>query len=214
MTIATAYTLEGSLINTALDHYRLAEDLMPEEEQGYLLNNLGMANFFKFVTESEVLKESPVEDHPRERILKVVALLEIAIDCLKRSVWIFENFKEKFSSLNLESSQGYKALLAKNSDYNEKFLAGLFSQPQSTLPVQNLGEIAFIMQELKGAFTLLDVAMKLYKGLDQGNLLKYKVLSLLGSLLETQKDSEAVKKVNDTIFKQLEGVHCYEKVFA
>mmetsp|Transcript_15660 Transcript_15660/g.11395 ORF Transcript_15660/g.11395 Transcript_15660/m.11395 type:complete len:124 (+) Transcript_15660:203-574(+) len=70
------------------------------------------------------------------------------------------------------------------------------------------------MQELKGAFTLLDVAMKLYKGLDQGNLLKYKVLSLLGSLLETQKDSEAVKKVNDTIFKQLEGVHCYEKVFA
>ena len=56
---------------------------------------------------------------------------------------------------------------------------------QTILPVQNLGEVAFVMQRYKDAFALLDVALKLYKVQDMNNLLKFKVLSLLGSLLET-----------------------------
>ena len=56
---------------------------------------------------------------------------------------------------------------------------------QSILPVQNLGEVAFIMQRNKDAFAFLDIALKLYKIHDVHNLLKFKVLTLLGSLLET-----------------------------
>jgi len=50
--------------------------------------------------------------------------------------------------------------------------------------------MAFIIQKYKESFALLDIALKLYKvgpG-DPSNTLKYKVLSLLGSLLDTQAD--------------------------
>ena len=47
--------------------------------------------------------------------------------------------------------------------------------------------MAYIMQKYKEAFSILDIALKLYK-VGQGdphNTLKYKVLSLFGSLLDT-----------------------------
>lgn len=49
---------------------------------------------------------------------------------------------------------------------NEQFLKELFKMPPSILPLQNLGEIAHIMQRRKEAFTLLDMCIKLYKTLD------------------------------------------------
>ena len=60
---------------------------------------------------------------------------------------------------------------------------------QTILPIQNLGEVAFIMQRYKDAFAFLDIALKLYKINDMQNLLKFKVLTLLGSLLQTQGDT-------------------------
>jgi len=44
------------------------------------------------------------------------------------------------------------------------------------------------MQRRKEAFTLLDMSIKLYKAMDWNNLLKYKALCMLGSLLESQGD--------------------------
>ena len=70
------------------------------------------------------------------------------------------------------------------------------------------------MQRPKDSFALLDMALKLYKVHDMHNLLKFKVLALLGSLLETQGDTESMARIHDTVFKQLERVECYEKVFA
>jgi hypothetical protein len=49
---------------------------------------------------------------------------------------------------------------------NEKFLGSIFTQAASILPIQNLGELAFIMQKQKAAFTLLDMCLKLYKVID------------------------------------------------
>jgi hypothetical protein len=49
---------------------------------------------------------------------------------------------------------------------NEQFLKDLFRMPPSILPIQNLGEIAHIMQKRKEAFILLDMVIKLYKNLD------------------------------------------------
>jgi hypothetical protein len=64
--------------------------------------------------------------------------------------------------------------------------------PPSILPVQNLGEIAHIMSRRKEAFTLLDMTIKLYKSLDWSNLLKFKALAMLGSLLESQGDIQSM----------------------
>ncbi len=81
----------------------------------------------------------------------------------------------------------YKSYDMKNHQYNEKFLKAFITRAETTLPIQNLGEMAFIIQKYKEAFALLDIALKLYKvgpG-DPTNTLKFKVLSLLGSLLDT-----------------------------
>jgi hypothetical protein len=41
------------------------------------------------------------------------------------------------------------------------------------------------MQRYKESFALMDICIKLYKTIDPTNMLKYKVLSFLGSLLDT-----------------------------
>ena len=69
------------------------------------------------------------------------------------------------------------------------------------------------MQRHKDAFSFLDMALKLYKVHDMHNLLKFKVLTLLGSLLESQGDTQSMVRIHDTIFKQLEKIECYEKVY-
>lgn len=71
---------------------------------------------------------------------------------------------------------------------NETLLRDTIHSSQTILPIQNLGEVAFIMQRYKDAFAFLDMTLKLYKIHDVHNLLKYKVLTLLGALLETQGD--------------------------
>ena len=70
------------------------------------------------------------------------------------------------------------------------------------------------MQRHKDSFAFLDIALKLYKIHDMHNLLKFKVLTLLGSLLETQGDTQSMERIQMTVFKQLENVVCFEKVFA
>ena len=70
------------------------------------------------------------------------------------------------------------------------------------------------MQRYKDSFAFLDMALKLYKVHDMNNLLKFKVLALLGSLLESQGDIQSMERIHDTIFKQLEKVECFEKVYA
>ena len=81
--------------------------------------------------------------------------------------------------------QDFKHYDLKQNAVNEQLLSVAIKNSQTILPIQNLGEVAFIMQRYKDSFALLDIALKLYKVHDLNNLLKYKVLTLLGSLLET-----------------------------
>lgn len=74
--------------------------------------------------------------------------------------------------------------LKKNAE-NEQLCKILIKSSQTILPIQNLGEVAFVMQRFKDSFAFLDMALKLYKVHDMNNLLKFKVLTLLGSLLES-----------------------------
>lgn len=70
------------------------------------------------------------------------------------------------------------------------------------------------MQRRKEAFTLLDMSIKLYKTLDWQNLLKFKALTMLGSLLESQGDTISMQRMHETIFKGLEkATYSYELVF-
>ena len=49
---------------------------------------------------------------------------------------------------------------------NQEFLKSVFRNPPSILPIQNLGEIAFILQKPKESFALLDMSLKTYGHLD------------------------------------------------
>ena len=73
--------------------------------------------------------------------------------------------------------------------------------------------MAFIVGRHRDSFALLDICMKLYKTLDFENLLKFKTLTLLGSLLESQGDANSMKRIHDTIFQNIKDLDCYEKVF-
>ena len=84
-----------------------------------------------------------------------------------------------------------------NNAQNEAFLAQAFTNPPVILPIQNLGEVAFIFQKHKEAMALLDICVKLYKGLDPENTLKYKSLALLGSLLEAQHQTQTMQIIYD-----------------
>jgi len=104
---------------------------------------------------------------------------------------------------------------------NQIFLQQAFSNPPVILPIQNLGELSFILQKPKEAFAFLDMALKLYKHLDWDNMLQYKTLALLGVLLHTQNQNEGIQTIFNQIFKALEphkeaaeAGECYERVFA
>jgi hypothetical protein len=112
----------------------------------------------------------------------------VSVERLKHKVFVDEFFDPTARDILPKDIKSYDM---KNHQYNEKFLASLITRAETTLPIQNLGEMAYIIQKYKEAFNLLDIALKLYKvgpG-DKGNTLKYKVMSLLGSLLDTQNDA-------------------------
>ncbi len=108
-----------------------------------------------------------------------------SIEQINQKLFIDEFFDTKSKDLLPKEIKTYDI---KNHAHNEIFLNELFKKPESILPIQNLGEMAYIMQKYKEGFTLLDLCMKLYKLKDFDNLLKYKTLSLLGALLDTQGD--------------------------
>jgi hypothetical protein len=58
------------------------------------------------------------------------------------------------------------------------------------------------------------MALKLYKSLNKESFSQFKCLALLGSLLDRTGDTGSMKIIHDIIFKQLEHIDCYEKVFA
>ncbi|CDW76305.1 UNKNOWN [Stylonychia lemnae] len=126
-------------------------------------------------------------------------------------------FIDEFFDPNLTKEilpKGFKHYKLQQHQVNEKFLKELIKRADSILPIQNLGEIAYILQKYQEAFALLDIALKLYRMIDMENLMKYKTLSLLGALLDSQQDQDSMMNINKLIFKSLDKHDCYEKVFA
>ena len=46
---------------------------------------------------------------------------------------------------------------------NEELLKTTIKSSQSILPIQNLGELAYIIARFKDSFAYMDIALKLYK---------------------------------------------------
>ena len=122
---------------------------------------------------------------------------------------------------NTESNEivkdGFTSYDLMQNAHNETFLKSCFGNPPTILPIQNLGEIAFILQKPKEAMALLDISLKLYKKIDPDNILKFKNLALLGAILEQQGQQQITVQMYQTIFKQLDEYpddQCYLKVFA
>lgn len=151
--------------------------------------------------ELEAAKEDGGNEHTKVSIASIKAKL----------------MSDEFFNLNEPGQllpENFKHYDLKSNAQNEQLLKIAIKNSSTILPIQNLGEVAFIMQRHKDSFAFLDMALKLYKNHDMHNLLKFKVLTLLASLLETQGDTESMERIQMTIFKQLEKVDCYEKVFA
>jgi len=62
---------------------------------------------------------------------------------LKQKIFVDEFFDAK--SKDILPKEGVKSYDIKNHQYNEKFLGSLFTCGESTLPIQNLGEMAYII---------------------------------------------------------------------
>lgn len=95
--LATSYVMEGSpeYLDPAKDLYK--EALKVEKDnlhQGFILNNLGMTNFYSFV-----IKSSEITDPQGSGLDALKPIIENFEDCifnLKKSVHAFEQFDKKF----------------------------------------------------------------------------------------------------------------------
>ena len=159
-----------------------------------------------------------------------------AVTLLKNSVRIFEKFDDKKYEQTEKESQEQKfieeffsdkhdpmdilpkeftAYDIKANNSNQEFLKTLFSTSNSILPVQNLGEIAYILNKQKEAFAFFDISMKLYQTKDPNNFSKLKVLSMLSALIDMQGQRSASLKLSETILDQAKKIEypMYERVF-
>ena len=148
-----------------------------------------------------------------EKLEPVLRAFENAVRNLKKSILGFERFEETIGDFQSKNSAENEVPLfkvqqklfvdeffgleppgqilpeelkhydIKNMAKNDDLLRDLFQVPATILPLQNLGEIAYIIERPNAAFCLLDMCMKLYKHLDPENLTKFKALTLLGSIL-------------------------------
>jgi len=78
-------------------------------------------------------------------------------------------FVEEFFSLDPRGqflATDFKHYNLLNNAENEQFLKETFKVPATILPIQNIGEIAYIMRKMKDSFALLDASLKLYRHLD------------------------------------------------
>lgn len=130
-----------------------------------------------------------------EKLKPIIENFESCVYFLKNSMHQFEQFEDRFKPIETESADGVnmdlitlklfvdelfhlkqgtgevipqnlKTYDMMNNIANEKFLKTAFKMPLTILPLQNLGEIAMIMQKDKQAFVLLDMCIKCYKNLD------------------------------------------------
>jgi hypothetical protein len=67
---------------------------------------------------------------------------EVSMEMLKQKIFVDEFFDPLSKDI---IPKDYKSYDMKNHQYNEKFLKALITRGETTLPVQNLGEMAFII---------------------------------------------------------------------
>ena len=68
---------------------------------------------------------------------------EVSIAQIKQKLFVDEFFDPSYCKQSLPKA--FKQYDLKHNAYNEQFLAGVFTKAESILPIQNLGEIEYII---------------------------------------------------------------------
>ena len=77
-------------------------------------------------------------------------------------------FDQFFDDKSLEIVKGnFEHYDIRNHQKNSSFIQYAFRQAPSTLPVQNLGELSFLLQRSQEAFSYLDMSLKMFVNHDQ-----------------------------------------------
>lgn len=164
----TAITLyqESLYSGEKLTQYPQLNDL-----RGIVYNNLGITHFYKFIELSNAVDSSDPTRLSPELVKPIVENMNSGINYLKNSVRELEKIEARIKALedassevtlqDLETKMLFEDFfnpeildivkpnfgsydLMKNAK-NEQFLKTAFKNPPSILPIQNLGEIAFIL---------------------------------------------------------------------
>lgn len=207
--LGTSYALQGGDNELALKHFKAALEEAPAPARPFILNNMGITFFFEFFEKSREITDP--QGAGLDAIKPLIANFEDSLFYLKSSIREFEQFEalltemkqttevsveqvakklfiDQFLALEPRgefATQKISSYDLKENAKNEAFLKSMFKQPPVILPLQNLGEVALIMHKFRDAFAFLDMSLKLFKSLDPQNLLQFKTMTLLGSLLES-----------------------------
>ena len=99
-----------------------------------------------------------------QRIPRVLADEEVEVSVADLEM---RHFAKGFFDVNsLEIVTDFNTYDIRQNARNEVMLKHVFQRPQSTLPVQNLGELSFLLQKSREAFSYLDMSLKMFKSLD------------------------------------------------
>jgi len=87
---------------------------------------------------------------------------EVELTLIKQKLFVDEFFDPTLGNGEV-IKKDWKHYDVRDNMANEAFLGQTFRQPPSALPIQNLGEMLFVVKKDKEAFCMLDMALKLYK---------------------------------------------------
>ena len=65
-----------------------------------------------------------------------------------------------------------------------KLIHDTFQNGPTALPIHNLGEICMIMGKHKEAMMYNDISLKTMEGTDPGNIMKFKIIAQLATILD------------------------------
>lgn len=100
--LGTSYALQGEDIDAAVKVLKDCAETCPSENRGFILNNLGMSYFYKFVSLSSKISDPTGEG--MEAIKPVIENFDLAHTNLKKSVRDLEMFDTRFGSIDASAS--------------------------------------------------------------------------------------------------------------
>ena len=95
--LATAYAMEGKDVEASQATLKECLEISPAQNKGFILNNLGMTYFYRFVAMSTEISDP--QGAGLDAVKPVIENFDASILHLKSSVRAFELFDERFKEI-------------------------------------------------------------------------------------------------------------------